>query len=432
MRNNPTITEEDISTLQVFHWRIDFGHIILNGGFSIVIANPPYIDSENMVKRGDKQRDICPNLYESAKGNWDLFIPFVERGLNLTINAGATSYIIPNKLIGAKYSEQIKLILATKNITEIRDYSSVKVFKDANVYPITFVAQNYKPKNDVQITVMESDEKIKFSNLIPMDLFYQDTDWSRYFIENKEALKILEKMAKNKTLSTFHEDISGAATVNEAYEFKDIIYENNKPNEKEKKFINTGTIDPYVSYWGSEKTTYIKSSYLHPVFKNSDLSKNYPNRFEQACSEKIIIGGMTKHLECYYDSGEYLAGKSTTIIMPGLKNLKFIVSILNSKLITFWYRIYFKSLTLGGGFLRISNNEIKKIPLVDIDSKQQKPFIDMVDEILNLTKSRDYLTNEQKKVKVEELQEKIDQLVYKLYKLTPDEIKIVEDFMKDS
>ena len=135
---------------------------------------------------------------------------------------------------------------------------------------------------------------------------------------------------------------------------------------------------------------------------------------------------MTKNLECFYDIGEYLAGKSTTIILPGSKGLKFLVAILNSKLISFWYRTYFKSLSLAGGFLRIGNNEIKKIPLVDLNNSQQKPFIRLVDQILSITKDDDYPDSPDKQVKVKAIVREIDQLVYKLYGLTPDEIKIVE------
>jgi len=68
--------------------------------------------------------------------------------------------------------------------------------------------------------------------------------------------------------------------------------------------------------------------------------------------------------------------------------------------------------------------------LWEIYKKDQHPFIKLVDEILSITKDKDYLENEQKKKKVKELQDKIDQLIYKLYDLTLEEIKIVEEFNK--
>ena len=76
-----------------------------------------------------------------------------------------------------------------------------------------------------------------------------------------------------------------------------------------KKLINTGTIDRYESLWSKQPTRYIKDSYPAPIVLDSDLRELSNRRFMQAQSKKIIIGGMTKVLECVYDEGEYVAGK---------------------------------------------------------------------------------------------------------------------------
>ena len=73
---------------------------------------------------------------------------------------------------------------------------------------------------------------------------------------------------------------------------------------------------------------------------------------------------------------------------------------------------------------------LEKVPVIELNSKNQKPFVDLVDQILVITKSDDYLTNPEKQTKVKELEKQIDQLVYKLYGLTDDEIEIVENFHK--
>lgn len=413
-----------------FLWKLYFAEVFQreNPGFDVVIANPPYVDSETMVKNAPKIREIYTNKFNSAKGNWDLFIIFIEQGLYLLRKNGAISYITPNKLIGAKYSETLRKILIQKNIIEIRDYSKVNVFKEANVYPVTFVLINNNEQKDVLMTLMDSVTNIENKHLIPKEIFYQDIDWARYFVKNKSALDILIKFNQYEPLVNFFPEISGAATVNEAYELKKILIDNKNKLKNAKKFINTGTIDPFVSLWGVKKTNYIKQSYHHPIVLDSDLKNFRLNRYNQACSEKIIIGGMTKNLECYYDKGNYLAGKSTTIILSSNRNLKLLVAILNSKLISFWYRIYFKSLSLAGGFLRIGNNEIKKIPFPDMNKEQQKPFIKLVDQILSITKDNDYLDSSDKQAKVKRLEKEIDQIVYKLYGLSKDEIKIVKEF----
>ena len=129
---------------------------------------------------------------------------------------------------------------------------------------------------------------------------------------------------------------------------------------------------------------------------------------------------MTKVLECVYDEGEYIAGKSTTIILEsGDMRLKYALAVLNSKLVSFWYRIYFRSLALAGGYLRIGNNEIKTIPIPDITPEQQTPIIELVDQIL-AAKAAD------PKADTVGLEKEIDKRVYALYNLTQEEIVIVE------
>ena len=107
-------------------------------------------------------------------------------------------------------------------------------------------------------------------------------------------------------------------------------------------------------------------------------------RLRQANAPKIIIGGMTKVLECALDcNGEYLAGKSTTIVIDDdLDHLKFLLGLLNSKIVTFWYRNYYKSLTLAGGYLRINQGEIKSIPVPEPSSSSKRRVVSLVEKVL--------------------------------------------------
>jgi len=403
-----------------FLWKLYFAEVFQreNPGFDVVIANPPYVDSENMVRETPELRALYTRIYNAARGNWDLFIIFIENGLNLLRKFGCISYIVPNKLIGAKYSDSLKQILLEKRIIELRDYSRVDVFKEADVYPITFVITQNNPNNDVSVILMDSLEKVGNKNIIPPNIFYKDIDWARYFERDNGALKIVMKITSNTPLVTFCPNISGAATVNEAYKLIEILLDNEEFNDC-KKFINTGTIDPFESLWGKKTTKYIKKSYRYPVVNNEDLKKFSKSRYLQACSEKIIIGGMTLNLEAFYDSGEYLAGKSTTIILPGKIDLKIITALLNSKLISFWYRIFFKSLSLAGGYLRINNNEIKRIPICDMPNNIQLQIISIVDNIIERKKRGDEINC---------LLGEMNDVIYSLYGLTSEERKIIENY----
>jgi hypothetical protein len=213
--------------------------------------------------------------------------------------------------------------------------------------------------------------------------------------------------------------VKGAATVSEAYEIKNILNDINEYDSSYFKFINTGTIDRYVSLWDSAKTQYIKQGYYRPVLKKQDLKGLYPKRYADATSEKIIIGGMTKNLECYYDNGEYLAGKSTVLVMNSSVDLKYLIGILNSRLMTMFYRTYFNSLSLAGGFLRIGAPQIKQLPIAIGNDTQIKAIVDLVSKVID-----EKQTNPD--ADTSKLEEEIDSAIYEIYGLTQEEIKTIE------
>jgi adenine-specific DNA-methyltransferase len=208
-------------------------------GFDLVLANPPYIDSETMTNEQPGAREACVRVFRSAKGNWDLFVVFIERALTTLANHGVISYIVPNKLIGAPYAETIREILAENTIREIRDYSHVDVFTEAAVYPITVIAQKTPNKKPIRMTVMKSVELVGSGNCIEATTFHRDSQWARYF-EKPASLAILQKCSAFPPLHTFVSQITGAATVSEAYEIKNCVREHTgKETKPFKKLVNT-------------------------------------------------------------------------------------------------------------------------------------------------------------------------------------------------
>ena len=404
------------------HWM--FGRSLAIG-FDIVMGNPPYVDSETMTRNQPQMRQLYASAFVAAKGNWDLFILFIEKGYGLIAPRGLVSFIVPNKIYGAPYSEGVRKLMAANCIHEMRDYSRVRVFKDADVYPIVFVAEKCKPRINVRMTVMSEVDTIDSTNVIPQSTFYQDISWGRYFTGDT-AVQIDAKCLKFSPLEKYFSHVSGAATVSEAYELKEVVREEDaRFNKSSKRLINTGTIDRYCSLWGIRPTRYLKGSYERPIVPEDDIRRINPSRLNQARTAKIIIGGMTKELECFYDEGEYLAGKSTVIILEGHKlHLKCALAFLNSKLVSYWYKNHFKSMSLAGGYLRIGQNEIRSIPIPEVDQTQSKEIISIVDRILSAKKKNGYAAD------TSALEREIDQQVYALYGLTPEEIAIVEGAAK--
>lgn len=403
-----------------FPWKLFFADVFANGGFDIVIANPPYIDSEEMTRTLPKEREIYKNLFLSAKGNWDIFVLFSERAVFLSKENGINSLIIPNKILAAKYAESIRNILKTKNIVEIRDYSRVKVFREVDVYPIVYVLVNQEKKNKLVMSTMNDNFKVAYQNIIEENIFYNDIFWDKYFYE-PSFVKIILKIGNNKKLCMYDVfNITAAATVNEYYKIQKCLQDSvNFIGTEHFKIINSGTIDRYTSLWGIKPMKQVQK-YLNPIIAKTKLAAINTTRYKQTLAKKIIIANMTKKIEAYYDDSETLAGKSTTIIISSEeKNLKYLIGLLNSKLLSWWYKHVYNSLKMQGEALPFGSNEIGTIPIPQASPEQQAPIIALVDKILAAKKANPQADTSDK-------EKQIDQLVYALYGLTEEEIRIVE------
>ncbi len=420
LRRNGFITDEGLNQLDTWYpfnqntsasffdaeWM--FG---VKDGFDIVIANPPYIDSETMSNTQPEMRNIYKKLYSTARGNWDMFVIFIEIGISLLKDHGVFSYIIPNKVIAAKYAAACRRLLSENNLIVIRDYGNVHVF-DAAVYPCVLLLKREDSDSIKIFQTMEDLVNTSRSVEITSDIFKKDLFWDKYFIEPNE-LDVILRISRFPALRSFNVDITGASTVSEAYEIKKVLCElQSEINEPYFKFINTGTIDKYKSLWGLKKTQYIKGAYQYPIILSSSLKRINHNRFVQACTQKIIIAGMSSSIEAILDNGEILAGKSTSIVRGEEHILKAILGIINSKLIDYWLRINYNSLKMAGGYINVGVNEISSLP-VNAASINNSTLITMVNQVMESPESF-------------ELMKEIDHIVYHLYELTYDEVLVID------
>ncbi len=183
-----------------------------------------------------------------------------------------------------------------------------------------------------------------------------------------------------------------------------------KEKTKYKPILQTRDIKRYAIDWKKEYIT-------NEIYTHNVLSK-----FKE--SDKILVARMTLQLQAAIDENDSYIGKSTVIHDLNKKfDKKYLLAILNSYLIDFWYKNYFENTHLSGGYIRFDIPYLKKIPIAEILDKEQQPFINKVDEILSIKK-------ENPKADTSQLETEIDQMVYQLYELTEEEIKIVKDSVK--
>ena len=398
-------------------------------GFDIVIANPPYIDSESMVRQGQSIiRNYITKNYNTAKGNWDLYIPFWELGFKLINSKGSAVFITPNKWLAIGYGKALRKLLRPY-VYKVCNCDLVKVFEAGNSPVVIFVSKFRT--NNIQIDKFGSDYDIDRTSVVSQKLLSEE-NWG-FLLSQHIQLVIKMRGCPKKINSNYYAE--NPFTVSEAYKFQEILSDLKTVDafndSQHFKFVNTGTIEKYYFLWSVESTAYLKKKYLIPVVDKKMFKRKFPKRFNQTNMRKLIISGI-RHFECAPDfNGNIIAGKSTIILKnKSDTDLKIALALLNSNLISFYIREAFGALGIGGG-INFTAELVENLPFPNISSEISKKIRNIVDQILGIMENKEWLQNLEEQTKVKEYEHQIDQMVYKLYGLTDEEIKIVAGFGKE-
>ena len=402
-------------------------------GFYVVIANPPYLSALDFSKiYGKEEREALNILFQSAKGTYDLYILFIERAITLLNSHGNLAFINPNKYLSAKYAEALRnFILANAQLDCLVDVSGIRVFDEASVYPVlSFICKRNKSSYNVKLLHPKIRQAEHFeiynynvnrasSNVLSA---LPETIWG-FLLSDKISL-LLKLMDGTKPMSQFG-DINASTTAAEADEYSEQISDKKKINSV--KVINTGLIDPYVCNWEKISLKIKNKKYRAPYLSLRLVNKRRKNMYT---SPKVIYAKLSKRCEAFLDiKGEYASLNTNVFYNPHkYVSLRYIAAFSNSKLFMFFYDQFFGSLRMGGGFYQFQSPQLRVIPCRLPTLRTSKNFDLLVDKILTITEDEDYLEKTTKQTKVREYEKQIDQLVYKLYGLTQEEIKVIENY----
>lgn len=391
-------------------WQLDFARVFREkGGFDIVIGNPPYVDSEEMTKSMPEMRELYAKIFKCTKGNWDLYIPFWEKGFGLLNPNGNMAFITPNKWLAIKYGAALREYLF-KHIYNVSDFSQFYAFESADVSTVVVMAKSISVET-IKAVKFDSNYEIKESEIVEKTLIEPFDNISLCLSNDFDTLY---KILKNEKLGDSF-DISGAATVSETYEIAKLVEDiKDADSDQYFKFINTGIIDKFTSLWGQDIMTYVKVKYEYPVVKKEALLKAFPKRYAQAVSPKLITTGI-RYLEVYGDfTGEYLAAKSTEIITAKKDvDIKTILPILNSTVVFYFIKEAYSGLAMGGG-ITFSPDNLSKIPLPQLNAENVAKL-----NSLSMRYSQSFDLD---------LQNELDEYIYKLYRLDDKDIDVLEKF----
>jgi len=368
----------------IVDWRIQFAEVFAQDkhGFDIVLANPPYVNMVQMDSRDPDYRNRVRKEFVTASGGFDLFIPFMERGVQLLRPGGLFVYIVPNKVLSAEYATSLRRYFGQHmRLSSLTDLSRVPVFSAA-VYPFIVIAAKAPARAednwvDVYGTSARTLDNVLIQHRLraPMSVTVaMRGSWSP-LVEGTCGGRVAVAVKGRQTLEMLAE-VSGAATVSEAYEWKDAVLDNgaNRYNDlptRYAQFIVSGNVRRYFNTWHNDKVQYIKYGYWQPVLDKQHQAIS-SRRVRQIEAGKLIISGMSKRPTCFWDSGGIAAGKSTVIVIPRKKiDGDYLAAVINSQVMTEIYKTLFGSLSLSGGYLRFGPPQIKALPIPDASATEQ-------------------------------------------------------------
>jgi len=447
--NNPTIKNlvEGIDirhNQEFFLWHIFFAEVFENGGFNLVIGNPPYVSAPSQIASPvlAKQRDriVKSKKYETLNEKWDLYIPFIELGMKLLAPKGIFSMIVPYPLTNQKYGKKLrKYICEKKRMVEIADVSEVKVFVSATVSNCIPFIINVNPNDDIRISHADKQLNIKVD--------YHKTTKDIVQDEKTYVWNLTEETRKGNRFPDMHIlgdfcYISKGMVLNADEktakgEFsKDDLINSFRDNTHNREYIEAKDIDKYVVRrvryleWNTERCP---NRLSRPTFRELyDCPKLMFNRLGVL---KVFLDTDTHFLHSdsmfsavLWKDLHHVTNKSITSSITkfcnnqhryDLENLSkqvriyYLLGILNSKMASVLLT------DQRGGDYHIYPEHIRNIPIPIASNDVQKKISDLAKQVLNNKAGNP-------SADTSSLESEIDRLVYHLYGLTYDEVLIVD------
>ncbi len=459
-----------------FMWEAEFPEVFLEGGFDVVIGNPPYVRHELIRPMKPILERLFPDVYTSMA---DLYVYFYKRGTELLRMNGILTFISSNKFLRAGYGKKLRQFLSEdQRIHKLLDCGSVPVFR-ANVNTCIILVESTPPNQDTFLAAIIRDESdiLRLSDVFQVRAFAM---YSSNFSPNAWVLvpskvtKLLTKLQNTGMRLT--ELIQGRfyfgikTGCNEAFiinetKREELITRDPESTDIIKPLLRGRDIKRYRSEWAKLYLLFIpwhfplhEDTTISGVSQNAEdqFRENYPSiynhllqyrdrlsqrnrseteiRYEWYAMQrwastyyaefekpKIIYPDISPFMRACYDTTKTYC-LQTTYILP-TEDLS-LLAILNSQLIDWYARHRFQSLNdpWTGGALRFIAQYMRRVPIADRTTEQQAELSALVEQILADPHSD----------RVPEIEREIDEYVYHLYGLTDQEIQLIRQTYQDA
>jgi hypothetical protein len=410
--NGGLFEDVELKKLNPMDYAAAFPEIMRAGGFDGIVGNPPYVNIFNI--ENENERSYYKNKFKTCTNKVDLYAFFVEKIISILKKNGVFGEIFSNSWLSTESFKNFRKLI----IEESKIYELVKlppnVFKDATVTTILlFSEKNVDSKNIIKLKYYEEGEFKNFPFSLDYKQIKDNTNLSFGFkkkIQIKVATKPLDELISFSL---------GIKTSNDKRFVKET-----KENEDCFKLLRGKDFSRYKIDYAQKYIWYRPDLMMEKVGAG-------PRKLENFKKNKILIKDIATEIIATYDDANYLTTDTISIAFDAKPyDIKFVLGLLNSNFIRLWFNTNFEA------GLHIKINQLQRIPIVSINLKNEKQksqhdsIVNCVTQLLAAKqklaqakegREKDFITNQ-----CNALDTQIDNLVYELYGLTNDEIKIVE------
>jgi uncharacterized protein YjhX (UPF0386 family) len=471
-QNLPLINDDERLRINVFDWNNEYPDIMKSGGFDAVIGNPPYVRQEGLTE----VKGYFHSHYQAFQPTADLYVNFIEKGHRLLKPTGLFGMIVSNKWLRAAYGRPLRKFLANDiSVLNIVDLAGLPVFTNATVRTIILISMPrpkkrrtfsylapipisdfYSIRSGEQLVraVEQKAKALPVTELSPDGWSFSDRSTQAIIEKMKCSSIVLIRYINGKPYRGLITGLNEAFIIDKVKRDR-LIAKNRKAEEIIKPLIVGKDVRRYAvdfrdryliwTYVGVDIDRY-PAVFEHLKKFQSQLQKrwdqgnfwwelracDYYDRFEK---QKIIYPDIATTCRFALDKNGYF-GSNTTYFIPG--NDLYLLGILNSTLAQFHFSTICAGLEGRGKiYLRFFGQYLEVFPVHSINLSDSSEvamrgrMVELVEKMLSMHKQLPRVKTPHEKEalqrQIDATDKQIDQLVYQLYGLTADEIKIIED-----
>lgn len=397
---NSLIDDPEVAGEKAFKWKEEFPEITANGGFDVVIGNPPYVSNWTLSEVNRELVVYLERQYSKyLSGHWDLFNCFIILSVSILKNDGYHSFILPSSFFKEKYAKKIRqLFIKELELTNLIDFGEQVVFDDVARQTGIYVIRKKHPL-DKMTEISFSIEGQK--NSVNQKFFAELKNYAFKTNVSKVDVSLFEKLHSNTlllgNLVCINTGVVAHSKKDSPIKFikDDVLHKQCMDNYK--PYVIGSNISRYHIRFNSDYLDYeSKKEYFHrPKFRLL---------FE---SEKIIVrrisGSNNSIISCYDDKIFYSndnlmhlvlwsekilefqkAERKWTPVLNSEISLKYIQMFINSKLLSYYFNKFLSTDTLQGSYSSIYPEDLRQFPIVQITLEKQNDYTSNVDKMLSL------------------------------------------------